>query len=242
MTNVTDEILGKLARQQNDLFRRVREGTLDSNVVSAGLQQIIEGKFASCDPVVSSVNQPSWHRTPAQQLARARQLWPDVVLPEPPVDFVPRSKTEVLLLHVPLSFDQLWEAITPPAGYSKWRSDYVLAGKLRLAPGVPTRTTAVWLGFDPEHGKGERPDQLWGNPELAASEVLSAVIQFPDWPLSWFNGASAPNLSGFQLEYSGKWLRVPYLGRWGDFRRLGLSDYDAGLASDNWSSPVVREC
>ena len=242
MTNVTDEILGKLARQQNDLFRRVREGTLDSNVVSAGLQQIIEGKFASCDPVVSSVNQPSWHRTPAQQLARARQLWPDVVLPEPPVDFVPRSKTEVLLLHVPLSFDQLWEAITPPAGYSKWRSDYVLAGKLRLAPGVPTRTTAVWLGFDPEHGKGERPDQLWGNPELAASEVLSAVIQFPDWPLSWFNGASAPNLSGFQLEYSGKWLRVPCLIRWGVDRQLELRGSDAGHARGSWSSPVVREC
>ena len=241
MTSI-DKLFSVQARQ-NEIWRRLKAGSLNIDDVLAATQGILDGIYPIKLPTThDAINQPSWHRTPAQQLARARQLWPDVVLPEPPVDFVPRSKTEVLLLHVPLSFDQLWEAITPPAGYSKWRSDYVLAGKLRLAPGVPTRTTAVWLGFDPEHGKGERPDQLWGNPELAASEVLSAVIQFPDWPLSWFNGASAPNLSGFQLEYSGKWLRVPCLIRWGVDRQLELRGSDAGHARGSWSSPVVREC
>lgn len=39
-----DAMLGKIARQQNDLFRRVREG-LDSELVSRGLQQLIEGRF-----------------------------------------------------------------------------------------------------------------------------------------------------------------------------------------------------
>lgn len=44
MTHVTDEILGKIARQEHDLFRRVREGTLDPEKVSRGLQDLIEGK------------------------------------------------------------------------------------------------------------------------------------------------------------------------------------------------------
>ncbi len=33
MTRVADDILGKLARQQNDIFRRVRDGSLDPNKV-----------------------------------------------------------------------------------------------------------------------------------------------------------------------------------------------------------------
>lgn len=45
MTNVTDEQLGKLARQQADLFRRVREGSLDVHQASKGIQGVIEGKY-----------------------------------------------------------------------------------------------------------------------------------------------------------------------------------------------------
>ncbi|OGY60403.1 MAG: hypothetical protein A3B23_01865 [Candidatus Colwellbacteria bacterium RIFCSPLOWO2_01_FULL_48_10] len=44
MTNVADDILGKIARQQNDLFRRVRQGSLDAVVVSRGLQMLIQNK------------------------------------------------------------------------------------------------------------------------------------------------------------------------------------------------------
>lgn len=42
---VVDETLGRIARAQNDLFRRVREGTLDPETVSRGLQALIEGRF-----------------------------------------------------------------------------------------------------------------------------------------------------------------------------------------------------
>jgi len=44
MTRVADEQLGKLARQQADLFRRVREGSLDPDYVLRRLQEIIEIK------------------------------------------------------------------------------------------------------------------------------------------------------------------------------------------------------
>ncbi|MFA6604181.1 MAG: hypothetical protein WCT10_05115 [Patescibacteria group bacterium] len=42
---VTDQQLGILARRQNDLFRRVREGTLPVDRVLTGMQDLIEGKF-----------------------------------------------------------------------------------------------------------------------------------------------------------------------------------------------------
>ena len=44
---VADEVLGKIARQQHDLFRRVREGTLNPESVSRGLQNLIEGRFTN---------------------------------------------------------------------------------------------------------------------------------------------------------------------------------------------------
>jgi hypothetical protein len=42
---VTDEQLGILARRQNDLFRRVREGTLPVESILSKLQALIEGDF-----------------------------------------------------------------------------------------------------------------------------------------------------------------------------------------------------
>lgn len=187
---------------------------------------------------------PNWWCTPEQQLERARQLWLDIVLPEPPKEFVARTKTEVLLLHVPRPFDELWRLIQAPTGYTKFRKNYVRSDKrhLRLAKNVVSRTEPVWLGFDPEANKGKRPDWLWGQSDLASYEVLSALIQFPDWPLGWFKGASAPNLNGFQIKYRRKWTVVPGVRRWGSLRQLGLDAYWAGQDNPNWASPSVREC
>jgi len=42
---VADDILGRLARRQADLFRRVAEGAVDAEQAMAGLQLISEGKF-----------------------------------------------------------------------------------------------------------------------------------------------------------------------------------------------------
>ena len=199
--------------------------------------------YAAIQPkIVATMS--SWYVSPEQQLVRARQLWPNAVLPEPPKEFTPRTKSEVLLLHVPDTFDSLWDKVDAPTGYTKYRSDSVKSDKrnLRLAPNVPNRTEPVWLAFDPEHGKGARPDSLWGQSDLAASEVLSALIQFPEWSLAWFNGASAPNLLGYQLKYDGSWSIVPYLYRWLDDRRLRLDANWAGNDSSIFASPSVREC
>ena len=224
-------VLASAGFTDSDIARIIKEPSLASTMYVA-----IQPK------AVASL--PSWYVLPEQQLARARQLWPNAVLPEPPAEFTPRTKSEVLLLHVPDTFDCLWDKVVAPEGYTKYRWEGVKADKrnLRLAPNKVEFATAVWLAFDPERGKGERPDSFWGQADTAASEVFSALIQFPEWPLAWFNGASAPNLSGYQLKYDGNWSDVPYLGRWDDVRQLELNGLWAGLRDGLWSSPSVREC
>ena len=237
----TIEQLAGITSQHNEIVKRVGNGSLDPTAVKRALQDIIEGKL----PTVANWNPPTWWRTPEQQLERARQLWPNAVLPEPPKEFTPRTKSEVLLLHVPDTFDNLWNLVNAPEGYTKYRWDGVKSDKrnLRLAPNKVEFAAPVWLAFDPEHGKGERPDSFWGQADTAASEVFSALIQFPEWSLAWFAGSSAPNLTGYQLKYDGNWSHVPYLNRWDDDRRqLKLLDNWADDRHDDWSSPSVREC
>ena len=235
----TIEQLAGITAQHNEIVKRVGNGSLDPVAVKRALQDIIEGKLPTL-----TWNPPTWWRTPEQQLERARQLWPNAVLPEPPAEFTPRTKSEVLLLHVPDTFDNLWNLVDAPTGYTKYRWESVKAHKRnpRLAPNKVEFDRPVWLAFDAEHGKGERPDSFWGQDNLAASEVLSALIQFPEWPLAWFNGASAPILTGYQLKYDGNWSNVPYLHRWDDDRQLELLEHWADDRNGRWSSPSVREC
>lgn len=53
---VTDEQLGKVAVKQGELFRRVKEGTLDPEKICNGLQWIIEGEFAEKETFLITVN------------------------------------------------------------------------------------------------------------------------------------------------------------------------------------------
>jgi hypothetical protein len=233
--------LTSIAAQYDEIVKCVGDGSLDPDAVIQTLQHIIEGKFNT-----PTWNPPSWWRTPEQQLERAHQLWPNAVLPEPPKEFIPRTKSEVLLLHVPDTFDSLWDKVVAPDGYTNYRWEGVKADKrnLRISPNKREYTEPVWLAFDPEHGKGEYAESLWGQANTAASEIFSAWIQFPEWSLAWFNGASAPNLSGYQLKCDGNWSDVPYLSRgYDDSRQLRLCGRWAGYQdAAGWSSPSVREC
>jgi hypothetical protein len=229
-----------ITSQHNEIVKRVGNGSLDSATVKRALQDIIEGKLSQ----MQNWNPPTRWRTPEQQLEHARQLWPNAVLPAPPKEFAPRTSSEVLLLHVPDSFDSLWDKVDAPTGYTKYRWNGFKSDKrnLRLAPNRVEFAVPVWLAFDPEHGKGERPDSFWGQGDIAAGEVFSALIQFPEWSLMWLNGASAPHLTGYQLKYDGNWSRAPCLSLWDGDRQLTLSDDWAGDRGGRWSSPSVREC
>jgi hypothetical protein len=234
---VTINQLAGITAQHNEIVKRVSNGSLDPAPVKRALQEIIEGRFISSPPF--------WWRTPEQQLARARQLWPGTVLPDPPKEFTPRTPSEVLLLHVPDTFDGLWSFVSAPEGYTKYRHVAVKSDQenLRYAPGKAVFINPVWLAFDPEHGKGERPDSLWGQANCAASEVLSALIQFPEWPLTWFDDAPAPCLTGYQLKYDGNWSCVPCIYRWTPLsRQLKLGVFKESYGYKDWASPSVREC
>jgi len=232
-------------------FQRVlaKAGFTDADIARIIKDPSVASKmYAAIQPQIVDAGTPlAWWRTPEQQLERAYQLWPDVVLPEPPADFVPQTETEVLLLHVPDTFDALWDKVIPPMGYTKHRSASVRSGRryLCLAPNKREYAESVWVAFDPQHGKNEPPYSFWGRANTAASEVFSALIQFPDWPLVWKNGGTAPCLTGYQLRQgnSRNWLNVPCLSSWGaSHHRLALSGWRVGDESSNYASPTVREC
>ena len=178
---------------------------------------------------------PEWYISPEQQLERARQLWPDAVLPEPPEGFTPRTRFEVLLLHVPESLDSLWDKVVPPEGYTKEKQE----GKWKLRLTLRKREYAepVWVAFDPERGKGQSADSFLSREDVATTEVISAIIQFPGWPLAWSNGASAPLLTGYQVDYW-DWSKVPVLVRSDEENLIRLSrNAYANISSFNFANP-----
>lgn len=267
----TTSQLTSITAQHNEIVKRLAHGSLDPLVVKRALQDIIEGKVVDdatrsvsapnesivtlgcCGEMIIVSNRyldsawaaPRWYRGPKCQLARARQLWPNAVLPQGLLEvFTPRTKYEVLLLHVPDSFDSLWDKVGAPAGYDKYRWGYTKSDRahLRLSPSKRPYTQPVWLGFNPERGKNERPDSFWVQGDCAASEVLSALIQFPDWCLAWSVDSSAPNLSGYQLKYYRRWLGVPCIDLWANSRQLALYGNWAGSSCKRWASPSVKEC
>lgn len=193
---------------------------------------------------VANWNPPTWWPAFEQQLERSHRLWTNTALPEPPKVFRPRTEFEVPLLYVPDTFDNLCNMVDTPEGYAKFHRGAVTANEqnLRLAPNKVEYTEPVWLAFDPEHGKGERPDSFWGQADIAGKEVLSALIQFPEWVHAWFNGSSAPNLTGYQLMQDEEWSNVPSLRLSRGGRQLELSSVRADNWSEHFSSPSVREC
>jgi len=243
--STTIEKLAGITAQHNEIVKRVVNGSLDADDVREALQLIIEKQYLLVTHrLPKQWRPPTWYVSPERQLERARQIWRGRALPEPPNAFTPATATEVLLLHVPDTFSNLWNKIVVPEGHFKAYEEGLKTDRQNLRPAPNKRVYAepVWLAFDPEHGKGKRPDMLWNQDNLAASEVLSALIQFPDWLHAWFRSASAPNLSGYQLKYGGTWSRVPVLHRWDDEERLELLADSADRRHSYWASPSVREC
>jgi hypothetical protein len=232
-----NEQLENIADQCGEIVARVANGSLDPSAVEQALGDILEGRLSE----VRNWNPPTWWRTPEQQLARARQLWPHDALPKPPKEFVPRTRSEVLLLHVPMPFDALWWQIDPPPGFTKHYMDDTMVPTGKRLRGVSRiYLGSAWLGFDPEYGRGEAPRDVTFKYDLAASEVLSALIQFPEWCLSWTEGGASPCLSGTQVPNIHGWPEVLYLDLWESDKKLYLVGGNAAEGHEDWASPSVR--
>lgn len=239
----------RVISQLREIEDRILNGSFDPVDVREPLQMILEKRPLVDRDTWLGWRPPTWWRDEVDQLGCARKHWPNIDLPDPPERFIPRSKTGVLLLHVPDTFDSLWSKIRVPRGYDLLRSDSFESGSeaLRFTPSKIEFTEPVWLEYDYAFARGKSPDQLWRNPRLAASEVLSAVIQFPDYPFAWLDwrrGAPAPNMSGYQSRAGEEWSHVPFLDfvSGPDENWLKVFSAPAGSSMDRYSSPSVREC
>lgn len=238
-----EELVG-LNGQMHRILTGVADGELDSSQVAGALKLIIGKAFALVGGQPTRLwRPPSWWRTPEQQLETARRHWRNAVLPEPPKGFAPHTDTEVLLLHVPDDLNGLWRR-TPRIGrhHSNQRSRSIRQGPntLRRSPRGIEYSGPAWVAFDPVYGQGARVDHLWdGQVALAGPEVISAIIQSPEWPLTWSDGAPAPTLAGYQLRQGKDWTYTLYIG----LEEIGL-DYVLDLdftpvddrGRDNWAA------
>ena len=166
------------------------------------------------------------------------------MLPEAPTNFVPQTSTEVLLLHVPQTFNTLWSRIVAPEGYTMCRrygASESYTNKLTLVAGKHEFTRPVWLGFDPEYGRCLPPALFPNRRRLAGPEVLSAMIQFPDWSLTWGHGrASAPLLAGYLFRHHMHETYALTFDRWDVGHIVELYEINACTPCDGLASPSVR--
>ncbi len=259
MATITTDQLFALQTRQNEIGRRLKAGSLNVEDVLDATQGILDGIYPTRP--VSAL--PSWYVSPELQLVRAFQAnterkWG---FAEGAFPVLPPDSTKLWLLVVKLpnkgrvkglqrTFDDRWDLIEAPAGYTKWRSSEFLTDPdhLRLAPGYEHTPGIYWVEFEPGTYQGKSPqaalEQSAG--DLVGTEALDAIWQFPDWSLSWFvDDTPAPNLSALQFRWdktSTDWSRVPYLDRWDGRRRLGLRARWADDDGPSWASPSVREC
>lgn len=194
--------MGKLSAQAIELIRVTANGTRDYEVVRSVLQTLIEGTN------VALPHGPSWYRSPDQQLERARQLWPHKHLPSPPSSFKPRTETEVLL-HVPDALDALWGMVLR-LGVVECSfptiEEFVRSTERQLEGSI-----VKWVAFDPEYYLGNVDLTYVDNAEvIAGHEVLSAMIQFPEWMLTWSQNGTSPLLGGYLMVGDYSWPHVPY--------------------------------
>lgn len=98
MTHVTDEQLGKLARQQADLFRRVREDSIDVNYASSCVQRIIEQKLPAHESTVFTL-EVNYDQSVEAALKAGKYAWPSEHITSQ--NFPPtRRGTDVVQLHL----------------------------------------------------------------------------------------------------------------------------------------------
>lgn len=260
MTTV-DQLVG-IAAQNNEITKRVANGSLDPVAVRRALQDIIERKTT-----------PSWYSSVGAQIKEVskflelhggeRGFLPSNIPAVP--NFAPRTETEVLLLTVTLpdkddtrsahrTFDAWWDFITPPRGVNKWCMEELKSDRRRMClrwrdpmPGIR------WMAFDPNSHANESPTQVidkyrgrYGITDgvaVAGAEVLMAAALFPRW-VAGLDGDRLPypNMSSYQLYSEGRWSLVPLLHRNNHFSQLDLTAQRDRSTGRGFSSPTVREC
>lgn len=262
--SITDDVKRGI-KQLRIIEDRFLNGDLDPVAARPALQRLIEDRSTSL-----LITTPSWYTSADAQIEKASvflELYGGQEegfrvsdIPAIPTNFIPRTKTEVLLLAVYLpdwreekgfrrTFDNWWDFISRSADVIKRRAEVLEAKCLRLAPGIEYEPGIRWVAFDPNTYQGISPrDALTRSAAvdgttLAHAEVLMAAAMFPGWMFS-FNGdkSPCPNMSALWFYLATVWSSSsPRLDCWfdgGRILRLFVGRSDA--TSWHWSSPSVR--
>lgn len=203
---------------------------------------------------------PAWYLAPPVQISRLQNelAWRNLTVPEIPLDFEPRTQSEILMLNVRLpksddkqdSLSQTYLALRDRTNVrcnaAPWHCEGLEdVGEQLEEVTKHSHSTVSWIGYDPEAYQGLSPEQalLQATTDglmLAGTEVLLGALLFPDSPFTWLQGGvPAPSLSGLRLRTSG-WSGVVYLCPWVDGRRIKVRTRLATEANSHWSSPTVR--
>jgi hypothetical protein len=247
-TKLTKEEKGVLSDLQAEVYRVTSNGTRGFGNVCRGLQGLIEGKPPlSVNPFVANVEQQlnAWQALGVTIDVETRER----ILQQADT-FEPLGDDDSPLVSGGFGYTnpkvlvtKLWNAI------AVYTVRYVKEDiPLRYAPGMKPNGSLRLVHYQHNAYAGLSPEQALAQAKtdhvrLASIEVLEKLLLDSESAKSW-DGQKIffPNLSGLQAQYDTDWSCVPYVGRWRDDRQLRLGALSADYASDEWSSPVVREC
>ena len=239
-----------LAELCDQMMGSVQSGNLDPLIAHYSLMTVLVGRPVYRTPELAPRvwQAPIWWVEPEQQMHRARQVFGSVKLPDPPAVFEPTSDNEVLLLHVPRPAATLWELISEHPCYKTIFAAPIIENKGKFHPRTTLEPNGqpVWVGFDPLYGKGLAAADIAPDLTPAGFTVLSAVIQFPDWPTVWREENYAPSLPGFRIgeqDTPSDCDGVPFLRMTDDDLPIYLTmcctpDH---MGSRHLTNPIVRE-
>lgn len=245
---------------------RMRAGLIEPLAVRRLLQDIVNDKYPKLPAwYVLPEQQLEWMR----EINNERKWgFDESDFPIQTPDFVPRVHTELLLLAVYLpdkgkqtgvqrTIDEQLDVISLQClqrGYhsvSRWPMFKTDPAHLRLHPRKVHRPGIRWVAYDyaaPWDSKyGYYAAILWNVdnivPILAASEVFSALMLFPEYGSSM--GDENPTMPGYQSRLNGGWSGVPY-AYWGHENEPGGSRLHVGVQKaervyPNFRTTLVRE-
>lgn len=218
----------------------IADGTLDAKSVSKQLQQIIDTSDAdesSIDLAKPTALVNPW-RSAQEQIERASKIWKYDYIPQPPDDFIPRTESEVLLLHMPTTLMKFRDIARTFVNFGNIN----VLEPIYTNPYKEVHTRPVWLGFDPKYGVGKMPLSTSEDSRTVGPEIMSALIQFPDWPKTWLQSAPMPVISGYQLG-NGNNNPITLCFDRQTFVETGwinIEVYPMDMTSENYALPRIR--
>lgn len=249
----------RLGAKNQEILKRIDNGSLAEEDVFSALQDIIEGKFGQSgliqemfvSPETQLANMRSWNLERGwgfidayfieAEAALANVTWPSNRLTA--LVLVPYLDT------VQRTFDELW-AVASGIQPNNWRWEELKSGKknLRLLDGIEHKPGLRWeiidLGANWDRQTGLRPVDVRDTTSAHAG-ILAAAAHFPKW-VQAMDGDKVPYvwLPGYQVTVPGfeAWTYVPALYWNRDNRRVRLSASWSDSRDHTWLHLSSEEC